>query len=335
MQRLMVSQLLCLMILLPCKSALADSPAAINPADYTAPVCPSNYSPPKAGVCAPDVAAINALSETACTGAGVAFKAASAAAPASCVPSTPTPVPQCKDLSGYTATLSNGACTYNKTNVSSGSGDYIGDCFTISTIPPGSNLLRQVYFASGQKNLDNGDRDLTLIGAKKPWWSPSCVPDPDSTSGETQVSAGKLVEAGATRVGYTYGALTMPYKYYPGTKTFVADAPIGAYVGLRRGQAGSGYTLALAFTLSSVKANTVDPKTLVDGKPTVTGTTDVAAISLAAGMMFDILKSPSGRPFKAGLFFGVDRVSKSPTVSFPQNGKPWFALQLGYDFTDN
>ena len=52
-------------------------------------------------------------------------------------------------------------------------------------------------------------------------------------------------------------------------------------------------------------------------------------------MMFDVLKSPAGKPFKAGLFVGVDRVSRSPSVSYAQNGKAWLALQIGYDFTDN
>ena len=217
---------------------------------------------------------------------------------------------------------------------SSGAGDYIGDCLSISN-PAGVQPPSGNYFVSTQANLPSGDRNLTLLKARDDGWPLTCKPDGTSPAKPIVVAASQLMAAGATRTGWTYGALTMPYKYYPGTKTFSANAPIGAYVGLRRGQAGSGHTYAFALTLSSVKADTIDPKTLVDGKPSVTGTTDVAALSLAAGMMFDVLKSSAGKPFKAGLFVGVDRVSRSPSVSYAQNGKAWLALQIGYDFTDN
>lgn len=150
------------------------------------------------------------------------------------------------------------------------------------------------------------------------------------------VSAAALMEAGALRSGYAFGLLTMPYKYYPGEKSFVAGVPIGAYLGWRNGVAGSGSTFAAALTLGQVKADTVDPAQKdANGKPTVIGSADVAALSLALGVMYDLLKSPVGKPFKAGIFVGADVVSRDPTVSYRFNRKPWVAIQLGYDFTDN
>jgi hypothetical protein len=150
------------------------------------------------------------------------------------------------------------------------------------------------------------------------------------------VLASQMNAVGATRFGYAYGFLTMPYKYFPSEKSFQVNVPIGAYMGWRWGAAGSGQTLAAAVTLSTVKANTVDPNTLdASGKPTVTGTTDVAALSIAAGIMFDVLKSPAGKPFKTGVFVGRDIVNQDPTIDYKFNRKNWIAVQIGYSFTDN
>jgi hypothetical protein len=51
--------------------------------------------------------------------------------------------------------------------------------------------------------------------------------------------------------------------------------------------------------------------------------------------MYDISKAPGIKPFKIGLFFGQDRVSKDKVVSYRQNGQTWVAFQVGFDFTDN
>lgn len=67
----------------------------------------------------------------------------------------------------------------------------------------------------------------------------------------------------------------------------------------------------------------------------IVSTPSLHALSIAAGVMWDIAKNPGVRPFKVGLFVGTDRASAGDRVRFPQNGKPWVALQIGYDFTDN
>jgi hypothetical protein len=218
-------------------------------------------------------------------------------------------------------------------SIASAPGDYVSDCFEIAAAPPGTTLKKdETYFVSGQKEIANDDRELTLVKGRIKWFF-GCKPVGDPVQ---RIAASRLIESGAYRRGWAYGALTMPYKYFPGEKSFVVNAPIGAYLGWRDGQAGSGRTYALAVTLSSVKANVVDPNLLdAAGKPTVTGTADVAALSLAAGAMFDILKSPRGKPFKVGVFVGRDTVSRDPTIDYRYNRKNWVALQIGYDFTDN
>ena len=313
-----------------------------NPADYAKPTeCPQHYGPdPVNGVCQAKKDEIKALDDKTCKGAGLKFNATSG-----CVAEAAAQNADCKKIPGYASMVSGAgdkaACSYERTIPVSATGDYIGDCFTIVAVPPGTNLEKgKSYFVSGQKNLDDEDRDLILVSGdyqllpSSDQWFPSLC---HATGGpQHQITASKLIEAGASRRGYAYGFLTMPYKYFPSEKSFLVNVPIGGYLGWRYGQAGSGTTAAFALTLSTVKANTVDPKLLdAAGKPTVTGSADVAALSGAFGLMFDILKSPRGKPFKAGVFIGRDVVSKDPTVDYRFNRKNWIAVPIGYDFTDN
>ncbi|MBI3777266.1 MAG: hypothetical protein HY273_17270 [Gammaproteobacteria bacterium] len=249
---------------------------------------------------------------------------------------------KCRPIPGYAPKISgtgkDAKCNFERTTPVSAPGDYIGDCFHIKAIPPDTALAEDKYYlVSGQKNVDanNDDRELTLVSAENWWhWPPGCAAEIGGT--QHQVLASQLIQAGASRRGYAYGFLTMPYKYFPGQKSFLINVPIGGYLGWRYGQAGSGTTLALAVTLGSVKANTVDPTKLdAAGKPTVTGTADVAAFSRAIGIIFDVLKSSKGKAFKAGVFVGRDIVNSDPTIDYRFNRKTWVAIQLGYDFTDS
>jgi hypothetical protein len=224
-------------------------------------------------------------------------------------------------------------CVLVKTTPSSSPGSYVGDCFKVTAVPAGTALRSKgTYFATAQRAATENDRMLTLVDAG--FSIHGCRAKDGGTRHE--VLASTLVEHGARRYGWAFGALTMPYKYYRSSKEFQVGVPIGAYLGYRLGQAGSGYTLAGAFTVSQVKANTIDPNTLnAQGEPTVTGSTDVAALSWAGGVVFDLSKEPGTKPFKAGLFVGRDRINKAPNIDYKNNGKTWIALQIGFDFTDN
>lgn len=338
---------------MPWLTALPANAAALpdkfNPAEFAKPkVCNDHYKLDAAnGLCKPPAEAeLATLGEAACKAASFTYDSTAKA----CKPGSATAVAaQCQPISGMKSKLAAGgtkdaACTYDNAVAASAASDYIGDCFRITTVPSNSGLQAgRQYFVSGQRNVTETDRELTLTeGGLSLWrrgaWIPTwgCKPTGDASSATYTVSAAALMEAGAYRSGYTWGLLTMPYKYYPGEKSFVAGLPIGAYLGWRNGVAGSGSTVAAALTLGQVKADTVDPsKPDANGKPTVTGKADVAALSLALGVMYDLLKSPAGKPFKAGLFVGADVVSRDPTVSYRFNRKPWVAVQLGYDFTDN
>lgn len=217
-------------------------------------------------------------------------------------------------------------------------GDYVGDCFRIKAEPSGSGMKAgQVYMVTGQEvgGEDGADRTLKLVDGKLNLWPfPVLFGCVAQQGGRTyQASSGLLMEHGASRYGWAFGALAMPYKYYPSAKRFTAGLPIGAYLGWRRGVAGSGNTIAVAVTLSQVRADLVTKD--AQGNEVITRGADVAALSGAFGMVFDISKRPSSKAFKAGLFFGKDRVNTSDNVRYDLNHKWWMAVQLGYDFTDN
>jgi hypothetical protein len=305
------------------------------PADYAKPVeCPAHYDLVEAtGTCKARDTEIRALAQGQCSGEGLRLTNEN-----KCAPTEAAPSPQCKAWSGRKSRVSGSGskafCVYEPTLAVSGLGDYIGDCFEITGAPPGNGLQSKgIYLVTGQGEAESNDRELTLVDARSDWYYLGCEAVPGS---KHKTMASSLMESGALRSGYAYGFLTMPYKYYPGAKSFVTGVPIGGYLGWRNGKAGSGRTLAAAVTLSNVKANTVDPKVLdADGKPAATGSADVAALSLAFGWMFDVSKTALGKPFKAGVFAGWDFVNKAPTIDYRFNRKPWIAIQIGYDFTDN
>lgn len=326
----------CITLLLCCLgSAHAQLPDTLNPAELVNPECGPSFRLVD-GLCKVEDS-VAGLSAEACKAAG--FKVGQDS-PATCDPaSREPPKPACKALPGYTAKLEAGACTFAADKVRSAAGDYVGDCFSLKSRPPGlTDPTVSIVTVTHQEDAGD-DRLLTVVKGDVhrlplPWrWPPvGCVAE---SGPQTQVLASTLIGHGASRYGWAYGALVMPYKYYVSSRKHTAGLPLGAYLGWRWGQSGSGLTLAAAFTVSNVTADTVDPGVLDDeGRATVTGTTSVSALSGALGMVFDVTKRPGAKPFKAGLFIGQDRVNTSPTIRYAENGKTWLAIQLGFDFTD-
>jgi hypothetical protein len=211
----------------------------------------------------------------------------------------------------------------------SAEGDYVGDCFKFHAKPEPVALQGiaggQTLVVIGQEK-NAGDPLLRLARADRSrWWCKA-----ENGSRTYAVKASEVLDSGADRSGWTYGLLSMPYKYYPKGREIAQGAPIGPYFGRRWGQPGSAVTVAGAFTLGSVRGEERDKASGL-----IVATPSLHALSLAAGVMWDITKNPTGRPFKVGVFFGADRASAGDQVKFPQSGKPWVAIQIGYDFTDH
>ena len=226
-----------------------------------------------------------------------------------------------------------GKCLVDRKVPRSAVGDYEGDCFRIIATPQPNDLgfERGDRLVVLSQIVEGDDRKLRVVKAERAGLGPLPIPYFCEAASPVykEVRASQLAAAGAERLGWTYGVLAMPFKYYRHDKTFTAGAAIGPYVGRRSGAAGSAVTFAVAATIGSVKGE------LRDGAGAITSTPDLMAYSIAAGWMFDISKAQGVKPFKIGLFFGQDRVGSDNGVKFKQNGRGWVAFQIGFDFTDN
>jgi hypothetical protein len=122
--------------------------------------------------------------------------------------------------------------------------------------------------------------------------------------------------------GLSYGLLVVPFKYHiTGSKDFKGSGSVGPYAGYKTESSAWGASVEIVGFggLSSVPVDDV-----VDGK---TKTTDVSAFSYGAGVIGRIRQN-----FQLGLIIGADRVGKS--VNYPDNGKAWIAISVGYAFSN-
>ncbi len=334
-----------------CGTAGAVTPDNFSPAEFVSPVCPALYDLTAADkTCAPRTADIDKLAQKECEDAGFTFtpatpeQAASAGKPAleakaavCSVGAAKAPMPACKLIPSYGSSLKSGQCTYAKVAATSAPGNYVGDCIRVDGVPAGMDVASGEHYVVTSQRATSADEDklLTVVKARKRevLWVTGMTFTCGSLGGATkELSANALLDAGARRYGFAFGALALPYKYFRREGAIVTGIPVGLYAGYRWGQIGSAWTLALGATVGSVKANTLDA-----ADPTkVTGTAEVTAIGTTIGLIFDISKAKGTRPFKIGLFYGSDRVSSDQkTVRYDYNKRPWFAFQVGYDFTEN
>lgn len=221
-------------------------------------------------------------------------------------------------------------CVVDRQVPRSASGDFVGDCFEILARPangrgiPAPPITRLKVLS--QKPVAGDDKELTVSAADGTGVI-TCRSVANSQA--TQVLASDLIAVGAKRVGWTYGVLALPYKYYAHDRSFGSGVSIGPYFGRRWGTPGTAFTFAASATIGSVKGE------VRDTQGNVTSTPDLQAFSVATGYMWDISKSPGVKPFKLGVFVGTDLVGSNDSVKYVHNRKPWIALQVGFDFTDN
>ena len=288
--------------------------------------CPPNFDV-KGGRCVANAAALATLDASTCKGKGLAF----VGTPPKCFAvEEQEPVPECAASAiktEFDAKLQQ--CVTQDEIPRSSLGDYIGDCFRIGALPspPPPNLVAgEVYAVMSQRPEGTTDKVLTLSGTTDGGrWK--CGSNPKST--EFTIKASELIAMGASRNGWAYGVLALPFKFHFDDKSFGSGISIGPYFGRRWGTPGSAYTLAMAATIGSVKGE------VRDAQGNITGTPDLQAFSLALGYMYDIAKGVDTRPFKIGFFVGTDVVGADNGVKYKHNKKPWLAFQIGFDFTDN
>ncbi|HSI51555.1 MAG TPA: hypothetical protein VLA61_25075 [Ideonella sp.] len=243
----------------------------------------------------------------------------------------PAPAPSCPG--GARIKFSEGACVYDDSVASSDINNYKGDCFkTVSHVngaPQGAKLL---YVAS---QSPNGETLNVVEGALWPIDSDLldmlgmalCKPKEKlQDTNTTPIPVNAILESGAMRRGWVYGTLVVPYKYYTNNHQLNGtSSTVAPYFGRRSEMFGGAVSYIAAIGLGSVKGTINDG----DGKPR---TTDANALSIAAGVTFEVAKSKS--PFRMGFLVGRDYAELKQGVTYDQNRRTWIALQLGFDFTD-
>jgi hypothetical protein len=212
-------------------------------------------------------------------------------------------------------------------------GDFVGDCFKIHSPPPegvDDQLKQGMYFiVESQTRTPTEDKELVVSPARPAGLGGMTFWCRTTGARERRINASTLVSAGAHRYGWSYGVLTLPFKYYAHDKSFTPGAlNVGPFLGRRWGSAGSAITAAVAATIGSVRGE------IKDTQGNITSTPDLTAFSIAIGLMLDVSNNPDLKPFKMGLFYGVETVSGADGVNYKHNRKPWVAFQIGYDFTD-
>jgi hypothetical protein len=279
----------------------------------------------KGGVCVlePNELAKLKTEDTCKAAAGVQWK------DGKCLAAKEPPSANCGDKLPDLAVKDN-KCVIDRKVPRSSQGAYEGDCFLVIAKgdPNPYNLVPGQRYEVASQRDDNGDKLLRVVEA-----TPVSSIGPSyfckATGGiAREVPAAEFTKIGAERLGWTYGMLTLPFKYYPGDKSLKGAGSLGPYVGRRSGAAGSAITFAATAAVGAVQGESTDDK----GNAT---TPSLFAVSLAAGWMYDISKTPGGKPFKIGFFVGKDFVGADNAAKYPHNRKTWVAFQIGFDFTDN
>lgn len=137
-----------------------------------------------------------------------------------------------------------------------------------------------------------------------------------------EVTAGSLEKYGFRRLGFIYGGLVIPYKYFRHDKSLEPGTTIGPFLGYRLGQTGWGISLVATYAVANISVNVKDGTEMKKR--------DFVALSRGIGVMFDITKSET--PFRAGILWGKDRVGSNNVEVYPHDGHTWVAAQLGWEF---
>lgn len=144
---------------------------------------------------------------------------------------------------------------------------------------------------------------------------------------QTKVTVDEVVASGSFRSGWVYGVLVAPFKFYPHSGEIAASSTIGPYLGWRmdRNFLGVSTTWVLSSGIGSVTAKDKDESGQVKSA-------QLTALSGSTGLVFEINKGKN--PFRAGVLIGKDWIDRKSSITYENNGRTWFALQLGYDWTD-
>jgi hypothetical protein len=129
----------------------------------------------------------------------------------------------------------------------------------------------------------------------------------------------ELLSAPPYTYGLAYGLLYIPFKFHPGNpKDISTGSSVGGYVGYKHVWGSSELNYIIFAGLTSISVQQSNNNT--------TNNQNITGFSGGSGVLLNL-----GGSFHGGLVYGWDYVSSSANYTY--NGKPWFAIEFGFDFT--
>ncbi len=139
----------------------------------------------------------------------------------------------------------------------------------------------------------------------------------------------ELGRYGFYRNGWTWGALTIPYKYEFTDHSFQAKPTVAAYAGFETWVAGADSASVVAIGIGGASATTQTTTTSITSKTSTStsGGGTLALYTLAIGQLFSLGSSGS---FKGGVLVGKDWAGAS--AGYKYEGRTWLAVTFGTGF---
>jgi hypothetical protein len=131
-----------------------------------------------------------------------------------------------------------------------------------------------------------------------------------------------IAEFAYSRVGWTYGALVVPYKLVIVDRSFTSSASVLPYVGWENWVPGLSGATIVAAGIGTAPPSTQTGTSAAQASSGSSSTTK-ATLSLAFGQIYSL----GSGTFKIGVLVGVD--TQGSHTGFKNQGKPWVALSLG------
>jgi hypothetical protein len=207
--------------------------------------------------------------------------------------------------------------------------DYRGDCFHLhveTTII--ENGKQRTLQPGWYLTLKQDGENLHLLKVESQGFICSSSKPSFESNGSTHPIEVSMkpddLDGRATRTGWIYGILILPFKYHLNDNSFSGETTVGPYLGRRSSIRDTSFSWAVTAGMTPISADSIDQTGAVKSTP-------LTAFTYAAGLMFEVNKGPA--PMKIGVFFGQDVVSSDSAVSYKHDRKNWLALQVGWDLT--
>lgn len=152
----------------------------------------------------------------------------------------------------------------------------------------------------------------------------SCDPSPlkISSTAEIEVDAASENKVRFERLGITYGALAVPFKYHlKGSKSFEGGGTVAPYLGYRFDRSSFGFGIKV---IGFLGLSVINVNQNINGEQK---SQSLAGFSYGLGVL-----GQAKNEFQVGMVVGADRVSDSS--NYPDNGKLWVAIAIGYSFAN-